>query len=96
MKHVKEKHGNIPCFKFLNKTCRFNESSCIFSHKTSNGAASNASSGPPPTPVDFPQAWQVKAPDQDEQMNRIITNVMKQMMPTMIQQVLDIIENKKQ
>ena len=89
MKHVKETHGSIPCTKFKNGICRFNESSCIFSH--TNVVPCDPQQNAPPTiesQQDFPQAWQVKPPDQQQLITKVVTEVMNQMMPQIIELVL--------
>ena len=90
MKHIKATHKAIPCHRFKDGNCRFSSTSCIFSHELASAPQSSVSSTPLMTPPDFPQAWQAKPPDQVQTVQtitEIITVVIKEMMPIIIEQV---------
>ena len=90
MKHIKTSHGDIPCSRYRAGNCRFNSTSCIYSHGQPHE---------PHTAVrtpDFPQAWQAKPPDQMQLITIMVTEVMKEMLPLLIEQVNQKIMNRQQ
>ena len=90
MKHVKETHGSIPCFKFKSGNCRFNESSCMFSHASVVPCVPQPNAPPARAEFqqDFPQAWQAKPPDQQQLITKVVMEVMNVMMPQIIELVI--------
>ena len=95
IRHIRETHKDIQCRRFKSGTCRFNEASCIYSHKKTSEARPNAHQVPPMTEQDFPQAWQAKPPDNTDLVTKVVMSVMKEMMPLIIDQVKQSLSNQK-
>ena len=98
MNHIKNNHGDIPCVKFRNNTCRFSSNACIFSHELPHEPRTNAFSTHLNREADFPQAWQVQPPDQcTDIIKKVISAlpmILEQVLPQIIPQLVRQIQNQ--
>ena len=103
MNHVKENHGDIPCTRFQKNECRFNSTSCMFSHRVvtqeteaSESLATAVTSRPAPQQQGFRQAVLGHKPPDHTQMKQKLLSVFAMMLEQMPPQTLPQIMNQLQ